>query len=63
MRKRKQGKIGFYIPRAWLVKAMSHWAKEVGKVQRQKNIEIAALKDEIKNLKEKVKQYERIHNS
>jgi hypothetical protein len=48
----QKGKIGKFIPRAWLVKAMQHWARECCAIKRTKNIEIKILKEENKTLKQ-----------
>lgn len=53
MRKRKHGKLGFYIPREWLVRAMHKWAKDSIEVGRKKDIEIKALKEKIKELEKR----------
>lgn len=52
MKRKSKAQIGKFIPRQWLIKAMQHWAKEVGKVERKKNKEINKLKEKIKELEE-----------
>ena len=53
MRKRKHGKVGFYIPREWLERAMRKWARDASEVKRKKEIEIKILKERIKELEKR----------
>jgi hypothetical protein len=60
MRKRKHGKLGFFIPREWLVRAMQHWAREVQAAKREKEIEIKELKERNRELESQINKMQRM---